>query len=212
MPVAIRAKTSCRHMPSIYRVSTLPRANFNGAPPMVLSAVPRGAGSQCCCASLGPGGDAHVEHYAADRGLTPAWIMCSRLRALLRYLRVKGVLAKDLSNALPSVYRPAEAGLTSFMPNRGAQHALSCCVQETHVYRRNCAILMLLARSGLACGRASAIVPRRCAKGSAGTGNSACEATRTLRFPGCRRACPNLRVKGGGACHRHVTSSGGSRA
>lgn len=64
----------------------------------------------------------------------------------------------------------------------------------------------------LARGLASANVLMRCAKGSAGTGNPACEATRILRFPGCRRACPNLRVKGGGACHRHVTSSGGSRA
>lgn len=36
--------------------------------------------------------------------------------------------------------------------------------------------------------------------------------TRILWFPGCCRACPNLRVKGGSACDLHVTSSGGSRA
>ena len=64
----------------------------------------------------------------------------------------------------------------------------------------------------LARGLASAIYSMRCAKGGAGTGNPAREATRTPRFPGCRRACPDLRVKGDGACLWHVTSSGGSRA
>src|SRR3546814_1746373 len=40
----------------------------------------------------------------------------------------------------------------------------------------------------------------RCAKGSAGTGNPDEPDFSERKLPGCRRECPDLRVKGGGAC------------
>ncbi|AJR23105.1 site-specific integrase [Sphingobium sp. YBL2] len=91
----------------------------------------------------------YVERHGGDRGPTTARIMCSRLRVFLRYLHAEGFLAEDLTTALPSVRRPAEAGLPSFMPNEDVQRVLASCDQSTAMGRRNYAILMLLARLGL---------------------------------------------------------------
>lgn len=49
-------------------------------------------------------------------------------------VHVKGFPAKDLSIALPSVCRPAEAGLPSFMPNEDMQRALSSCDPNTDTH------------------------------------------------------------------------------
>lgn len=67
-------------------------------------------------------------------------------------------------------------------------------------------------RPGLARDGSSVRVATRCAKGSAGTANPVQRPSSERHFPGCRRVCPNLRVKGGDACLWHVSSPGGSRA
>lgn len=91
----------------------------------------------------------YVERHAGDRGPSTARIMCSRLRVFLRYLQAEGLLAKDLTTAIPSVRRPAEAALPSFMPIEDVQRILAGCDRSTATGRRNYAILMLLARLGL---------------------------------------------------------------
>lgn len=91
----------------------------------------------------------YVERHAGDHGATTARIMCSRLRVFLRYLLCEGFIAADLTGALPSIRRPGEARLPSFMPLDEVQRVLDGCDRSTETGRRNYAILMLLARLGL---------------------------------------------------------------
>ena len=91
----------------------------------------------------------YVERHASDRGATTATIMCSRLRVFLRYLHGEGLLAADLTVAVPSMRRPAEGPLPSFMSLEQVQRVLDGCDRSTATGRRDYAILMLLARLGL---------------------------------------------------------------
>jgi site-specific recombinase XerD len=91
----------------------------------------------------------YVERHAGDSGATTARIMCSRLRVFLRYLHAEGFITADLTAAIPSIRRPGEARLPSFMPIEGVQRVLDGCDQSTAGGRRDYAILMLLARLGL---------------------------------------------------------------
>lgn len=91
----------------------------------------------------------YVERHAGDNSATTARIMCSRLRVFLRYLHGEGFIAADLTGALPSIRRPGEAHLPSFMPLEDVQRVLDGCDRSTATGRRDFAILMLLARLGL---------------------------------------------------------------
>lgn len=92
---------------------------------------------------------AYVERHAGDGGATTARIMCSRLRVFLRYLHCEGFITADLTAAIPSMRRPGEARLPSFMPLEEVQRVLDGCDRNTATGRRDYAILMLLARLGL---------------------------------------------------------------
>ena len=92
---------------------------------------------------------AYVERHASDRGATTARIMCSRLRVFLRYLHCEAFITTDLTTVLPSIRRPGEARLPSFMPLEEVRRVLAGCDRSTGTGRRNYAILMLLARLGL---------------------------------------------------------------
>lgn len=91
----------------------------------------------------------YVERHVGDGGATTARIMCSRVRVFLRYLHCEGFITADLSSAIPSIRRPREARLPSFMPLEVVQRVLDNCDRHTVVGRRDYAILMLLARLGL---------------------------------------------------------------
>ncbi|HUO11813.1 MAG TPA: site-specific integrase [Caulobacteraceae bacterium] len=91
----------------------------------------------------------YVERHAGDRGATTARIMCSRLRVFLRYLHGEGLLAAELTSAIPSIRRAAEGPLPSFMSLDEVQRVLGACDRSTATGRRDHAILMLLARLGL---------------------------------------------------------------
>jgi site-specific recombinase XerD len=91
----------------------------------------------------------YVERHAGDSGATTARIMCSRLRVFLRYLHAEGFITTDLTTAIPSIRRPTEGSLPSFMPIDQVQRVLDGCDQSTATGRRDYAILMLLARLGL---------------------------------------------------------------
>lgn len=75
--------------------------------------------------------------------------MCSRLRVFLRYLPAEGFITADLTPAIPSIRRPGEARLPSFMPLEEVQRVLDGCDRSTANGRRDYAILMLPARLGL---------------------------------------------------------------
>lgn len=91
----------------------------------------------------------YVERHAGDRSATTARIMCSRLRVFLRYLHREGFVSADLTTALPSIRRAADAHLPGFMPLEDVQRILAGCDRSTVIGRRDYAILMLLARLGL---------------------------------------------------------------
>lgn len=91
----------------------------------------------------------YIEQHVGDGGATTARIMCSRVRVFLRYLHCEGFITADLSTAIPSIRRPREARLPSFMPLEEVQRVLDSCDRNTVVGRRDYAILMLLARLGL---------------------------------------------------------------
>lgn len=91
----------------------------------------------------------YVERHAGDRGATTARIMCSRLRVFLRYLHREGFVSADLTTALPSIRRAADAHLPGFMPLEDVQRILAGCDRSTVIGRRDYAILILLARLGL---------------------------------------------------------------
>lgn len=92
---------------------------------------------------------AYIERHAGDGGPTTARIMCSRLRVFLRYLHAEGFITADLTAAIPSIRRPGDARLPSFMPLEDVQRVLDGCDRNTDAGRRDYAILMLLARLGL---------------------------------------------------------------
>lgn len=91
----------------------------------------------------------YVERHAGDHGATTARILCTRLRVFLRYLHGEGLLAADLTAAIPSIRRPAEARLPSFMSPEQVWRVLDGCDRSTATGRRDYAILLLLARLGL---------------------------------------------------------------
>jgi site-specific recombinase XerD len=91
----------------------------------------------------------YVERHAGDHGATTAGILCTRLRVFLRYLHGEGLLTADLTAAIPSIRRPTEARLPSFMSPEQVRRVLDSCDRSTVTGRRDYAILMLLARLGL---------------------------------------------------------------
>jgi site-specific recombinase XerD len=91
----------------------------------------------------------YAQRHAGDHGATMARIMCSRVRVFLRYLHGEGLLTADLTAALPSIRRPPEARLPSFMSLEQVQRVLDSCDRAATTGRRDYAILMLLARLGL---------------------------------------------------------------
>ncbi len=85
-----------------------------------------------------------------------AKLMVSDLRALLRYLHVRG-LCGDLAAAAPAVAGSRHARLPRHIPSKEVQQLLSSCDLGTAVGQRDHAILLLLARLGLRAGEVAAL-------------------------------------------------------
>jgi len=81
-------------------------------------------------------------------------VVCA-LRALLRFLHVRGLIAEPLAAAVPSVARRRE-DLPRGLPAGQVRLLLDSCDRSTPVGRRDYAILLLLARLGLRCGEVAA--------------------------------------------------------
>ena len=78
------------------------------------------------------------------------------LRSLLRFLHVDGVLAEDLTGAVPAVAPQARPLPRSLEPG-AVKRLLGSCDQNTPAGRRDHAILLLLARLGLRAGEVAAV-------------------------------------------------------
>ncbi len=85
-----------------------------------------------------------------------AKLMVTGLRALLRYLHVRG-LCGELSGAIPAVASHRQARLPRHIPWKEVQQLLSSCDRRSAVGRRDHAIMLLLARLGLRAGEVAAL-------------------------------------------------------
>ena len=82
-------------------------------------------------------------------------VVCA-LRALLRFLHVKGLIAEPLVQAVPSVARRRE-DLPRGLGAGQVEALLDSCDRSTPTGRRDYAILVLLARLGLRCSEVAAL-------------------------------------------------------
>lgn len=78
--------------------------------------------------------------------------LVAALRALFRFLYLRGELARNLAPALPNVAHWTLAELPRFISAEQVQRVLESCDQQTGVGRRDYAILLLLARLGMRAG------------------------------------------------------------
>ena len=97
-----------------------------------------------------------VLREAHTMAISSAKLMVSELRALLRYLHVRG-LCRDLSAAAPAVAGHRQARLPKHIPWKEVQQLLKSCDRRTAVGRRDHAILLLLARLGLRAAEVAAL-------------------------------------------------------
>lgn len=81
----------------------------------------------------------------------------SRLRALLRFLFVQGLIEADLAAAVPSVPDRRLGSLPKAVSARDVAGLLKGCDRRTAVGRRDFAILMLLSRLGLRAGEVAGL-------------------------------------------------------
>jgi site-specific recombinase XerD len=89
--------------------------------------------------------ECHVRDYSPDTGK----MMCSSLRAFLRYLHHRGLIPLALAGCVPSVRRWKLATLPAYLSAAQVTQALDSCDRATALGRRNYAILIILARLGL---------------------------------------------------------------
>lgn len=97
-----------------------------------------------------------VLRQANSMAIGSAKLMVTELRALLRYLHVRG-LCGDLSAAAPAVAGRRHARLPRHIPWKEVQQLLSSCDLGTAVGQRDHAILLLLVRLGLRAGEVAAL-------------------------------------------------------
>ena len=97
-----------------------------------------------------------VLRQANAMSIGSAKLLVSDLRALLRYLHVRG-LCGDLSAAAPAVAGHRQARLPRHIPWKEVQQLLSSCDLRTAIGRRDHAIILLLARLGLRAGEVAAL-------------------------------------------------------
>ena len=90
-----------------------------------------------------------VAGQCRGRSTGSAKILVTALRSLLRFLVVDGVVAADLTGAVPAVAGWRGAGLPKALPAGHVMALVASCDRETPVGRRDFAVLMLLARLGL---------------------------------------------------------------
>ena len=95
---------------------------------------------------------AFVQRHARQHGPSDAKRLVSATRSFLRYLHYKGLVATDLSVAVPKVASWSLSTLPKHLSAAQVRQVLHHCDRGTPTGRRNYAILLLLARLGLRAG------------------------------------------------------------
>jgi site-specific recombinase XerD len=93
-----------------------------------------------------------VQWHARDHGPFFARHLTTGMRLFLRYLHYKGLIATDLSLAVPKVARWSLSNLPKHLPAAQVRRVLRHCNRDSSLGRRNYSILILLARLGLRAG------------------------------------------------------------
>jgi site-specific recombinase XerD len=91
----------------------------------------------------------YVERHARDGSAESGKVMCSSLRAFLRYLHHEGLNPLPLAGCVPSIRRWKLANLPTYLSAEQVQKVLDSCNRESATGRRDYAILMMLAKIGL---------------------------------------------------------------
>jgi site-specific recombinase XerD len=91
----------------------------------------------------------YVERHARDWSPKSAKVMCSSLRAFLRYLHHKGLNPVLLDGCVPSIREWKFANLPTYLSAEQVQNVLDGCDQASAPGRRDYAVLMMLAKLGL---------------------------------------------------------------
>jgi site-specific recombinase XerD len=91
----------------------------------------------------------YVERHARDGSPGYGKLMCSSLRAFLRYLHHKGLSPVPLAGCVPSIREWKLAHLPTYLSAERVQNVLDGCDRGSAIGRRDYAILMMLAKLGL---------------------------------------------------------------
>lgn len=94
----------------------------------------------------------YVQRTARKNSRKNAKLMCTALRALFRYARHQGLLTIHLDAAVPTVANWRLASIPYSLPAESVEKILSSCNRETHIGKRDYAIILMLARLGLRAG------------------------------------------------------------
>ena len=91
----------------------------------------------------------YVERHARDGSPQSGKVMCSSLRAFLRYLHHKGLNPLPLAGCVPSIRQWRLGNLPTYLSTEQVQKVLDSCDRASAAGRRDYAILMMLAKLGL---------------------------------------------------------------
>jgi site-specific recombinase XerD len=94
----------------------------------------------------------YIQRHARRHGSSYARKLVAATRSFLRYLHYRGLIAADLSVAVPKVARWSLSTLPKHLPAPQVRRVLARCSRRTALGRRNYAVLLLLARLGLRAG------------------------------------------------------------
>ena len=111
-----------------------------------------GAGPLALSQLRAPDVTAFVQRHAHRHGSSHVRHLVGTLRSFLRYLHYKGLVASDLSLAVPKVARWSLASLPKHLSAAEVRQVVQHCDRSTPLGRRDHAILLLLARLGLRAG------------------------------------------------------------
>ena len=99
----------------------------------------------------------YVERHARDWSPKSGKVMCSSLRAFLRYLHHKGLNPVLLDGCVPSIREWKLANLPTYLSAEQVQNVLDGCDRASATGRRDYAILIMLAKLGLRAGEVATL-------------------------------------------------------
>jgi site-specific recombinase XerD len=91
----------------------------------------------------------YVERHAQDGSPQSGRVMCTSLRAFLRYLHHKGLNPVPLAGCVPSIREWKLAHLPTYLSAEQVQNVLDSCDRVTAIGQRDYAVLTMLAKLGL---------------------------------------------------------------